>query len=137
MRALTWLAAGLLILVVMLTLSGFSDGWGGVLLIGQIPVVFASSAPMAMLTIGMAIVLMLFMTLFAHLSRARESPAHSSEHTWDTKAKEHTKRKVEGGAVIMIGPLPVVLGSDKRWTAALMVLALALMGMWLLIFVLL
>jgi len=129
---LTWLAAGLLILVVMLALSGFSGGWGGVLLIGPIPVVLASSAPMAMLTMGMAMVLMLFMVLFLHLPRTWEPPAHSSEHTQDSKAKEHAKRRVEGGAVIMIGPLPVVLGSDRRWTAALMVLALALMGMWLL-----
>ncbi len=37
------------------------------------------------------------------------------------------KGKVKGGGVILIGPIPVVFGTDKRYALILMVLAIALM----------
>ncbi len=40
-------------------------------------------------------------------------------------------RSVRGGAVVMIGPLPIVIGSDQRVAGSLMILALALMLTWL------
>lgn len=39
--------------------------------------------------------------------------------------------EIRGGAVVMIGPLPVVIGSDQRMAAVLMALAIALMALWL------
>lgn len=35
--------------------------------------------------------------------------------------------RVEGGAVVVIGPVPIVLGTSERVTKALMVLAIVLM----------
>lgn len=37
------------------------------------------------------------------------------------------KEKVKGGGVILIGPIPIVFGSDKRYALLLMVLAVVLM----------
>jgi uncharacterized protein (TIGR00304 family) len=42
--------------------------------------------------------------------------------------KHPARPKARGGAVIMIGPLPIVFGSDRAMTRNLMILALALMA---------
>ncbi|HOK57452.1 MAG TPA: DUF131 domain-containing protein [Methanothrix sp.] len=39
--------------------------------------------------------------------------------------------EIRGGAVVMIGPIPVVIGSDQRTAVILMALAIALMAIWL------
>lgn len=130
-KRLTWLVVGLFILVLVLALSG--SEWGGVLLIGPIPIVLASSPSMSVLTIGMAMGLMVLSILFMYLSRAW---MFQPQETTEEQEKEHTERRVEGGAVIMIGPFPVVIGSNTRWAALLMVLALALMALWLIALVL-
>lgn len=35
--------------------------------------------------------------------------------------------EVKGGAVVMIGPIPIVFGSDARWASAAIILAIVLM----------
>jgi uncharacterized protein (TIGR00304 family) len=37
---------------------------------------------------------------------------------------------VKGGAILMIGPIPVIAGNDRRLLLVLMVLAIALMLIW-------
>jgi len=37
--------------------------------------------------------------------------------------------RVRGGAVVMIGPIPIVFGSDARWAVLAMVLAVLLIVM--------
>ncbi len=45
--------------------------------------------------------------------------------------KENEERTaVKGGAIIMIGPIPIVIGSDHRITILLMLIALAIMIIW-------
>ncbi len=39
---------------------------------------------------------------------------------------------IKGGGVIMIGPIPVVLGSDPKTALFMMIMALAVMVLWLL-----
>lgn len=34
--------------------------------------------------------------------------------------------KVKGGGVVMIGPIPLIFGSDARWAAVVIVLAIVL-----------
>jgi uncharacterized protein (TIGR00304 family) len=34
--------------------------------------------------------------------------------------------KVKGGGVILIGPIPIILGSDAKWASVAIVLAIAL-----------
>jgi len=41
-------------------------------------------------------------------------------------AKPSTEGRVRGGGVVMIGPIPLVFGSDMKWASVAIVLALAL-----------
>lgn len=41
--------------------------------------------------------------------------------------QETTDGKVKGAGVILIGPVPVVFGADKKYAALLMILAIVLM----------
>ena len=43
------------------------------------------------------------------------------------RGKEQEEVKVKGGGVILIGPVPVVFGTDKRYALLLVVLAVVLM----------
>ena len=49
----------------------------------------------------------------------------------ESRQKENAgKTKVKGGAIIMIGPIPIVIGSDRRTTILLMLIALMIMIIW-------
>ena len=37
-----------------------------------------------------------------------------------------TKREVRGGGVVMIGPVPIIFGSDARWASVAIALAIVL-----------
>ena len=53
----------------------------------------------------------------------------------EDQQKENTERtQVKGGAIIMIGPVPIVIGSDRRTTVLLMLIALAIMILWIIWF---
>ncbi len=41
-------------------------------------------------------------------------------------SKPSTERRVKGGGVVMIGPIPLVFGSDMKWASVAIVLALVL-----------
>ena len=49
--------------------------------------------------------------------------ARLEERSTDEKKEE----KVRGGGVILIGPIPIVFGTDKRYALILMVLAIVIM----------
>jgi uncharacterized protein (TIGR00304 family) len=40
--------------------------------------------------------------------------------------REEGKAQIRGGGVIMIGPIPVIFGSDAKWTSIAIVLAIIL-----------
>ena len=44
------------------------------------------------------------------------------------------REKVQGGAIVMIGPIPIVIGSDYRITILLMLIALTITIIWVLAF---
>ncbi len=46
--------------------------------------------------------------------------------------KDHTRIRSVGGAVVMLGPLPIVIGSDPKIAFVMMVMALAMMVLWML-----
>ncbi|MGD9911070.1 MULTISPECIES: TIGR00304 family membrane protein [Methanothrix] len=52
------------------------------------------------------------------------------EEMEETVMPAERRTDIKGGAVVMIGPLPVVIGSDQRMAAVLMVLAITLMAIW-------
>jgi uncharacterized protein (TIGR00304 family) len=45
-----------------------------------------------------------------------------------TKGKEDQERKAEvkGGGVILIGPIPIIFGSDAKWATIMIILAIVL-----------
>jgi uncharacterized protein (TIGR00304 family) len=45
------------------------------------------------------------------------------------------ERQVKGGAVILIGPIPIAFGSDARWTSIAIALAIVLIVVTLLLYV--
>jgi uncharacterized protein (TIGR00304 family) len=46
-----------------------------------------------------------------------------------------TKTEVRGGGVIMIGPIPIIFGSDAKWASVAIVLAIVLILVYFLLLV--
>lgn len=61
-----------------------------------------------------------FLTMFGIIRSARESEERGAE-------KETGEKKVKSGGVILIGPIPIVFGTDKKYALILMILAIVLM----------
>jgi uncharacterized protein (TIGR00304 family) len=53
--------------------------------------------------------------------------AHNNK---DESKISEDKHDVRGGAIIMIGPIPIVMGSDSKTALLLMLLALTIMVFW-------
>ncbi len=52
----------------------------------------------------------------------------SAQENEERDAGQETGRKrVKGGGVILIGPIPIVFGTDKKYALILMILAIVLM----------
>ena len=45
----------------------------------------------------------------------------------EDRSQETRDEKIKGGGVILIGPVPVVFGTDKRYALLLVILAIVLM----------
>jgi uncharacterized protein (TIGR00304 family) len=65
--------------------------------------------------IGIGIILVGFLVVFL----ATAASGRSSE-------ERERRTEVRGGGVIMIGPIPIVFGSDAKWASIAMVLAIVL-----------
>jgi uncharacterized protein (TIGR00304 family) len=76
-----------------------------------------------LITIGIIlIVLGLFLAVFWTIMRSVQA-----EHEYDSSGSEKTGTKIKGGGVIMIGPIPIVLGSDRRFALIAMILAIVIL----------
>ena len=64
--------------------------------------------------IGIAIIFAGFLVVFLGMLASGKSP------------EEGERRKVRGGGVIMVGPIPIIFGSDPKWTSIAIVLAIVL-----------
>jgi uncharacterized protein (TIGR00304 family) len=66
--------------------------------------------------LGMAVILAGVLVIFlAAIFASRSEPG-----------EERKGVKVKGGGVIMIGPIPIIFGTDAKWTAIAIVLAIVL-----------
>ena len=71
---------------------------------------------MADLTIiGIAMILAGFLIVFLAMVMSAKTSGSGEKQT-----------QVKGGGVIMIGPIPIVFGTDARWTSVVIVLAIVL-----------
>ena len=62
--------------------------------------------------------------IFWTITRSIETGAVVKEAT---NLSETKGEKIKGGGVIMIGPLPIVFGSDKKYAFIAMIMAIVLM----------
>jgi len=65
--------------------------------------------------IGIGIILVGFLVVFLATATSGE-PSQEGER----------RAEVRGGGVIMVGPIPIVFGSDAKWASIAMVLAIVL-----------
>uniref|UniRef100_A0A7J3Z921 DUF131 domain-containing protein n=1 Tax=Ignisphaera aggregans TaxID=334771 RepID=A0A7J3Z921_9CREN len=71
---------------------------------------------LALILLALSFLLILVGVILMFLSTLRKS----------LKEREEGEGGVRGGAVVVIGPLPIVIGTDREVTKALMILAIAL-----------
>jgi uncharacterized protein (TIGR00304 family) len=134
---------GLMILPAIVTLGPNPDHaqYGGVLMIGPIPIIFSSSPQTALISIASALALMIISFLLLRSLARPSAPCWKGQKDWPEPGdlskeglKDYVGKKrgieVNGGAVVMIGPIPIILGSDPRTAQILMLMALVLMLMW-------
>lgn len=65
--------------------------------------------------IGLAIIFAGFLVVFLGIVMSSKSSEEGEKRTG-----------VRGGGVIMIGPIPIILGSDAKWASVAIVLAIVL-----------
>ncbi len=66
--------------------------------------------------LGVAIILAGFLVVFLAMVMSGKTSEGGEERT-----------QVRGGGVIMVGPIPIVFGSDAKWASVAIVLAIVLM----------
>jgi uncharacterized membrane protein len=135
------LALMILPVIVMLGSNPSPVQYGSVLMIGPIPIIFGSSPQMAMISIASALVLMIISFLLLRSLACLSAPCWTGQKDWPGPGDlsreglkddvgKNRRIEVKGGAVVMIGPIPIILGSDPRTAKILMLTALVLMLMW-------
>lgn len=115
---------------ILLSFGIFSDSdsdmaFGGLVMIGPIPIAFGSSPYMTALSMIAGIVLMmLYFTMWKKHGQLEVDDYTKNADIRDNYAGKTVKRDVKGGGVVMIGPIPIIIGTDSR--SVIIVLAIAL-----------
>lgn len=77
-----------------------------------------------LITLGSFMILLGFlMVTFGMVRQVLENATHGEK----IPGQEIIDGKVKGAGVIMIGPVPIVFGTDKKYAALLMILAIVIM----------
>jgi uncharacterized protein (TIGR00304 family) len=84
---------------------------------------------MLLLIVGLALILIGTMLLILPEKTTREEGDSKEDSRGDGREKERAST-IKGGAVVMIGPIPLVVGSDSRTALLMMLVALAIMILW-------
>jgi uncharacterized protein (TIGR00304 family) len=77
-----------------------------------------------LISIGIALILLGFLLVAYGIMRSSRESAGTEGRISDQGFKEE---RVKGGGVILIGPIPIVFGSDRRYVIIAMILAIVLM----------
>ncbi len=83
---------------------------------------------MLLLIIGLALILIGTVLLILPEKRAKGVGDSREDSREDNSGDKSAK--IKGGAVVMIGPIPLVVGSDSRTALLMMLIALAIMILW-------
>ncbi len=76
-----------------------------------------------LITAGSFLIILGFLLVAPGMMRQKESEEPDEERP----AGIGKEKKIKGGGVIFIGPVPVVFGTDKKYALLLMILAIVLM----------
>lgn len=81
-----------------------------------------------LITIGfISVILGTFIVVIWTIAQSLQKCVPWEEETFSPASKRELKESIKGGAVVMIGPIPIVFGSDKKYAMIAMILAIALM----------
>ncbi len=127
-----FILAVIAIFILFLTLVFYSNAnYGGLIMIGPIPIAFGSSAEMTAVAMIIGLLLVIVNLLFFIWSQRRMKEEHEAEARKPGEAAQSTearpKTEIKGGGVIMIGPIPIIFGSDSKYASLAIVLAIILM----------
>ncbi len=84
---------------------------------------------MLLLIIGLALILIGTVLLILPKNVAK-GEGNSREDSRENNRRNEKSVKIKGGAVVMMGPIPLVVGSDSRTALLMMLIALAIMILW-------
>lgn len=106
----------------VILLSGSGAEYGGVVVVGPIPLAFGSSAAMAVaaMLFGLALMVVFSLVSYRMLKSVRAE---------DAEVERESDKKVRGGGVVVIGPVPVAFGTDAKYVVYMMALAAILMAL--------
>ena len=139
------------LIMLMNTLLSMSEtgSFGGLILIGPIPIAFGSSPGISSLMLWTGLILALLYIIISFLPMRSillegvlnddaDGPSGSSAE-WDGTNIHGSEGSspgstVRGGAVIMLGPMPIIIGSDGKTAKTLAYLAMALMLLYFFLF---
>jgi uncharacterized protein (TIGR00304 family) len=79
-----------------------------------------------LMIVGIVLILIGFLMLI--LPQASEKRG-TNDHLEDAEEKVKGKN-IRGGAVVMIGPIPILVGSDPKTALLMMLIALVIMLVW-------
>ncbi len=120
-------AIAIFILFLALALSSAAN-FGGLIMIGPIPIAFGSTTELTTvaMVIGLLLIIAYFLFFFWFQRGMRESEVQMKIEPERVMEPERGT-KVKGGGVVMIGPIPIIFGSDVKYASLAIVLAIILM----------
>lgn len=86
---------------------------------------------------------LIFVASFYRVGNSKKGDEHTSfeggHNSWTSSPNTGQesipdKTEVRGGGIIMLGPIPIIFGSDNKSTSTMVVLAIVLMVLYFLIF---
>lgn len=111
---------GVALLFAGMIISAQKADFAGLIMIGPVPVAFGTSPEITLGAMFLGLVLML---MFFILGRRSEKRADFDENS----KIESEETKVRASGVVLIGPVPIIFGSDKRSALLAMVLAIVIL----------
>jgi len=85
------------------------------------------------LLVGIALIIMgLFLLFLPGKEKNRRPAGDLGQQEQEQKRQTQLSAKTRGGGVIMIGPIPIIWGSDPKTALLIMIIALAIVVTWIL-----
>ncbi len=86
------------------------------------PVLSGSSA---VFLLGVLLIFLSFVVGFAMIAKSGIIPPEMQESSVPTKQADNTERRTEFGGVVLIGPIPIAFGSNKKVALVMLVIGIA------------